>query len=77
MTRYVEALTWTGTIMRFLEEQVRERPLLNACSGMTAWGDVTLDRFCPADISGDRGYLPFAGDKFRGRVRRSTLECGL
>lgn len=64
MTRYVEAFSWTASIQRFLEAVITERPLLNVCSGRTPWGDVTLDRYEPADVQGDWTRLPFADDSF-------------
>lgn len=64
MTRYVEAFTWTGTIQRFLDRVVTERPLLNVCAGRTAWGDVTMDRHEPADVKGEWTTLPFGSDTF-------------
>ena len=65
MTRYVEAFTWTGTIQKFLDEVVTERPLLNVCAGRTRWGDaVTMDRYEPADVHGTWTHLPFADNSF-------------
>ena len=65
MTRYVEAFTWTGTIQKFLDEVVTERPLLNVCAGKTRWGDaVTMDRYEPADVHGTWTRLPFADNSF-------------
>ena len=64
MTRYIKAFSWTGTIQRFLEQTVTESPLLNVCSGKTPWGDVTLDRYEPADVKGAWTELPFANDSF-------------
>lgn len=64
MTRYVEAFSWTGTIQRFLDEVVTERPLLNVCSGKTPWGDVTADFYEPADTRANWTELPFATDSF-------------
>ncbi len=65
MTRYIEAFSWTGTIQRFLDEVVTERPLLNVCSGKTRWGDaVTMDRYEPADVKGSWVFLPFGNDAF-------------
>ena len=64
MTRYIEAFTWTGSIQRFLNEVVRERPLLNVCSGATLWGNVTMDRYEPADVRGSWTALPFADESF-------------
>jgi hypothetical protein len=64
MTRYVEAFSWTGTIDRFLAENVTERPLLNVCSGKEPFGDVTMDKYEPADVKGDWKVLPFEDDSF-------------
>ena len=64
MTRYVEAFSWTGTIQRFLDTVVTERPLLNVCSGTTPWGDVTMDYYEPSDINGSWTNLPFKSDGF-------------
>jgi len=64
MTRYIEAFSWTGTIQRFLEENVPEKPLLNVCAGTTKWGDITLDYYEPADVKADWAALPFQADSF-------------
>lgn len=64
MTRYVEAFSWTGTIQKFLDEVVKERPLLNVCAGKTRWGDVTMDLYEPADVQGSWTSLPVEADKF-------------
>jgi hypothetical protein len=64
VTRYIEAFSWTGTIQRFLEAEIPERPLLNVCAGRTRWGDITLDRYEPAMVNGDWTCLPFANDSF-------------
>lgn len=63
MTRYIEAFSWTESIQYFLEN-VRERPLLNVCAGRTRWGDVTMDRYEPANVKGSWTSLPFATDSF-------------
>ena len=64
MTRYIKAFSWTGTIQRFLDETVHERPLLNVCAGKTLWGDVTVDRYEPTSVKADWLALPFGGDSF-------------
>ena len=64
MTRYVEAFSWTGTIQRFLEDVVTERPLLNVCAGKTRWGDVTMDLYEPANVRGTWTSLPFGENSF-------------
>lgn len=64
MTRYIEAFHWTNSIQRFLNDAIPERPLLNVCSGSTRWGDVTMDRYEPADVQGDWTRLPFDRDSF-------------
>lgn len=65
MTRYVEAFSWTATIDRFVRDVVTERPLLNVCSGRSAWGDVTIDLYEPADVVADwGGPWPFRSDAF-------------
>ena len=64
MTRYIEAFSWTGTIDRFLLQQITEKPLLNVCAGRTAWGDVTMDRYEDCDVRGDWTVLPFRDDQF-------------
>jgi hypothetical protein len=64
VTRYIEAFSWAGTIQRFLDEVVAEKPLLNVCSGKTPWGDVTLDFYEPANVKGSWAELPFASDSF-------------
>lgn len=65
MTRYIEAFSWTGSIQRFLDTVVTERPLLNVCSGRTPWGTVTMDRYEPATVQGSWTHLPFAEDSFQ------------
>ena len=64
MTRCVEAFSWTGTIQRFPDEVVPERPLLNVCAGRTRWGDVTVDRYEPADISASWTSIPVGDNSF-------------
>ena len=64
MTRYVEAFSWTRPIADFLSEQVVEKPLLNVCSGREPFGDVTADRYEPADVRCSWTSLPFADDSF-------------
>ena len=64
MTRYVEAFSWTDSIDDFLRENVKERPLLNVCSGKNEFGSVTMDRYEPSDVKGDWSNLPFATDSF-------------
>ena len=62
MTRYKEAFSWPSEIQAFLESVVKERPLLNVCSGRSKWGDITYDKYEPADFSGEWTKLPFADD---------------
>jgi hypothetical protein len=64
VTRYVEAFSWTGTIQRFLDRVVTERPLLNVCAGATRWGTVTMDRYEPSALRGEWTALPFKRDAF-------------
>ena len=64
MTRYREAFSWTRTIGEFLEEVVRERPLLNVCSGREPFGDVTADLYEAADVKARWTMLPFRTDSF-------------
>ena len=64
MTRCIPAFSWTGSIQKFLDEVVTERPLLNVCAGKTRWGDVTMDLYEPADVQGAWTSLPFEADKF-------------
>jgi hypothetical protein len=64
VTRYVKAFSWTGTIQRFLDEQIIERPLLNVCAGRTSWGDVTVDRYEQAKVKAAWIALPFASSSF-------------
>jgi hypothetical protein len=64
MTRYREAFTWTRTIDDFIRWEIRETPILNACAGRSAWGDVTLDLHEPADVQGCWTSLPFDHDSF-------------
>ena len=37
---------------------------MNVCAGDSTWGDVTLDRYMPADVAGDWRVLPFEDDSF-------------
>ena len=64
MTRYIEAFSWTGNIQEFLSSVVTEKPLLNVCSGRTAWGDVTMDAYEPALVKGGWTHLPFKAGSF-------------
>jgi len=64
VTRYIEAFSWTDSIDEFLSANVKERPLLNVCSGKNAFGDVTMDKYEPADVKADWSNLPFARDSF-------------
>ena len=64
MTRYIEAFSWTDSIDAFLRENVRERPLLNVCSGKNPFGDVTMDKYEPADVNGEWTHLPFSRSSF-------------
>lgn len=65
VTRYVEAFSWHAGIDGFLRAIVRERPLLNVCSGKTPWGDVSLDKYEDADICADwQGPWPLGNDSF-------------
>ena len=64
MTRYIKAFSWTDTIQRFLDEAIKERPMLNVCSGKTPWGDIPSDRYEPSDVRSDWTILPFVHDSF-------------
>jgi hypothetical protein len=64
VTRYREAFTWTRSIDEFVMFVVTEQPLLNVCSGRSDWGDVTLDLYEPADVTGSWDQLPFDDDSF-------------
>lgn len=64
MTRYIPVFHWHGGIQRFLDEIIKEKPLLNVCSGTTSWGDVTVDRYEPANVRADWIHLPFKNDSF-------------
>lgn len=64
MTRYIEAFSWTDSIDEFLRVNVTERPLLNVCSGKNPFGDVTMDKYEPADVQGDWTTLPFPNSSF-------------
>ena len=63
-TRYIEAFSWTKTIQKFLDQVVKEHPLLNVCSGRTPWGDVTMDKYESSDVKGDWTSLPFDDNSF-------------
>ena len=43
---------------------VTERPLLNVCSGASAFGDTTVDLYEPADVRASWTDLPFADDSY-------------
>jgi len=66
--RYVTAFSWHKTIREFLDEVVKETPLLNVCSGpVDDYGDVRVDRYVspiPPGAIGDWTRLPFASDSF-------------
>src|SRR3990167_6910866 len=64
MTRYVEAFTWTPTITRFLDEIIRERPMLEVCSGPNRFGDTTIDLYELADVRADWTSLPIASNSY-------------
>ena len=64
MTRYIPAFSWTASISQFLNETVKERPLLNVCSGRNPFGDVTCDLYEPADVKAAWINLPFADNSF-------------
>ena len=64
MTRYIEAFSWTKDIDAFIREIVVEKPLLNVCAGRVRFGDVTVDRYEPADYKADMTNLPFENDSF-------------
>lgn len=69
MTRYVEAFSWPDSdispIQSFLESIVKEKPLLNVCSGRNPWGDVRVDNFvAAADLHQDWTALDFPADSF-------------
>lgn len=64
MTRYIEAFSWPSNIQTFLETIIKEKPLLNVCSGATSWGDRTVDLFEKADLHQDWTALDFPADTF-------------
>lgn len=64
MTRYIPAFSWTQDIEEKLGELVTEHPLLNVCAGKTKFGDVTVDKYVPADFKADMTNLPFENDTF-------------
>lgn len=69
MTRYIEGFSWPDTaqspIQSFLESIVKEKPLLNVCSGRSPWGDVKVDKFeLSADLHQDWTALDFPADSF-------------
>jgi len=76
MTRYIEAFSWTGTIQRFLDTAIVERPLLNVCAGRTRWGDVTADRYEPADVRSGWTELPFASGSFAAVFADPPWDAG-
>lgn len=48
----------------FVRFHVRERPLLNVCSGAGAFGDTTVDLYAPADVRAPWTDLPFEDDSY-------------
>jgi hypothetical protein len=62
--RYVEAWSWGSVTDDFVRYHVRERPLLNVCSGAGAFGDTTVDLYEPADVRASWTALPFADDSY-------------
>jgi hypothetical protein len=64
VTRYREAFAWTRSIDDFIRWEIQEQPLLHVCSGSSDFGDVTLDKYEPADVEGDWTNLPFESDSF-------------
>jgi len=73
MTKYIEAFSWPHSIERFLKEIIKEKPILNVCSGASYFGDVQLERYYfPKDwykangmkVRGDATYLPFRSNSF-------------
>jgi len=69
MTKYVPAFSWNKGIEDFVRELIKERPILNVCSGDSPLGNVRLDivrigGFFPSDVIGDMSSLPFRDDSF-------------
>lgn len=64
VTKYHPVFRWTAGVDDFVRFVVKERPILNVCSGQSAWGDVTLDKYEPADVAGEWTALPFEADSF-------------
>jgi hypothetical protein len=48
----------------FIRWNVREKPLLNVCSGAGDFGDTTVDLYAPADVCADWTDLPFPADSY-------------
>jgi hypothetical protein len=77
MTRYREAFTWTRSIDEFVQWTVSETPLLHVCAGRSTWGETTLDRYEPADVSGDWKALPFPDDSYGAVFADPPWNSGL
>lgn len=43
---------------------VREKPLLNVCSGRSPWGDTKVDKYLKADFNQDWTELNFPADSY-------------
>jgi hypothetical protein len=73
MTRYIRAFSWPKSVEAFLEEIIKERPVLNACSGASYFGEVQLELYhFPPDwygingskVRGNAEALPFKDNAF-------------
>lgn len=66
--RYIPAFSWHGSIADFLNDIIKEKPLLHVCSGpVSEFGDVRIDRYVQPMAPGviaDWTALPFAPNSF-------------
>lgn len=75
--RYVEAWSWGSITDAFIRWHVRERPLLNVCSGAGGFGDMTVDLYEPADVKASWTALPFGDDSYGAVFADPPWNSGL
>jgi len=55
--KFIKCWSWPGEVEAFLREQSRGFTI-HVCNGSSNLGDVTIDKYMPADILGDMFALP-------------------